>query len=115
MPQTLTRAFTISGLPLTEPLRPVGDDCGGDTYARLLGRLDLLGASFHVEADQVQMVNEDNEPDDNGDRQESVLPGELCHYTELVNLAGSGEPFETVEIPGLPGRRYVLYIYPFCA
>ena len=92
----------------------IGDDCGGDPYARLLGRLDLLGASFHVEADQVNTVDEDNEQDADGDAQDSVLPGELCHYPELVNLAG-GAPLETVEIPGLPGRRYVLYVYPFCA
>ena len=114
MPDVQDKVFAIPGLNLTEPLRPIGGDCGGDPYARLLGRLDLLGASFHVEADQVHDVPSDDPDDPNGVFQCPALPDEQCHYPGLFNLAGGVEPFETIEIPGLPGRQFVLYIYPFC-
>ena len=111
-PASTQQAFAIPGLNLTEPLRPVGD--GDDPCARLLGRMDLGHASFHVEADQVRMARDEDDPDTAGETQQSILGSEECHYEELVELAGGYEPFETVEIPGLPGREYVLYIYPFC-
>jgi hypothetical protein len=112
MPKTRPQAFTIPGLILTDPLRPIGE--GKNRNARLLGRLDLLGASFHVEADQVQDVPSDDPDDPHAVFQRAVLPEDECHYGDIFNLAGGGEPFETIDIPGLPGRRFVLYVYPFC-
>ena len=111
MPETTPQTFTIPGLTLTDPLRPIGE--GKDRNARLLGRLDLLGASFHVEADQVQDVPSDDPDDPHAVFQQPGLPEEECHYADLFDLAGAGEPLETIEIPGLPGRRFVLYLYPF--
>jgi hypothetical protein len=59
-------------------------------------------------------VPSDDPDDPHAVFQRPVLPEDECHYSELFDLAGGGEPFETVEIPGLPGRQFVLYIYPFC-
>jgi len=100
--------FTIPGLNLINPVRPISE--GKDPLVRLLGRMDLGDTSFHVEAEQVHMV-----PDDaGGEYQESMVPDVESRYASMADAAGGDGPFETIEIPGLPGRNYVLFIYPFC-
>lgn len=104
--------FFIPGLTLTKPLHPVGNMAAGDAdpLCRLSGQMEICGASFFVEAEEVRMA-----PDPaGGECQESASPEQVEHLSDLGNMVGGDGPFETIEIPGLPGRRYVLYMFPFC-
>lgn len=76
------------------------DEDNGAGPTRLLGHVRILGCDFHAEA----FLTEGPE-------------GNLVRFDDLDHLAavsgGDGE-FQTVEIPGFPGR-WVVAIYPFDA
>jgi len=69
------------------------------------GRVDLLGASFHVDLYEVQMVDGGEE----GPQQE-VINVEESKLEELQDLNGGYEPLETIT---LNGKTYVMCIYPY--
>ena len=80
-----------------EPLHPIGPD--DNPKARLLGCVRILGTLFHVNAEQVQDVN---------DEQTTVLPEGDTFGPEIWELtAGAGQ---TVTIEG---REYLLVISPY--
>ena len=91
--QTMMPAITWE-----RPLRPIG--INGDSEARLLGTVSILGADFHVEACEVKYLN-DGEQVSKQDSSENYLD-------EVLNIVqGSAQ---TVMING---REYVLFITPY--
>ena len=95
----------IPGLTFADPLKAVGPD--DNPECRLWGRIDLLGASFHVDLYQVHEVD-----DGEGGTNQEVVNEEHCKYSDLMTLNGGYEPLATIT---LNGKTYVMCIYPFCA
>jgi len=95
--------YDIPSLTFTDPLKAIGPD--DNPECRLWGRIDLLGASFHVDLYEVQMVDGGEE----GPQQE-VINVEESKLEELQDLNGGYEPLETIT---LNGKTYVMCIYPY--
>lgn len=87
------------------PLRPVGD---GDPYAKLLGRIDIGDASFHIEAWEVEEV-EDAYPEYPGQTfQRAKEPDD--NWYELIAEHMTEGAGQTVKING---RDYFIVMTPY--
>lgn len=97
-------AITVGGESVQ--LLNVGD--GDEEKRRLLGRLEILGAWFHVELIQVKPPVLDEFGRDSGP-QEPEDEGLSDILGNLIVSVGSDNGLQTVQ---LEGRPYLLFIYP---
>lgn len=83
----------------TKPMRSISDDEPG---ARLLGRVSILGADFHVEAVEVKETDEGE--------QVAAFDGDQCEgwLDEVLTIVQGAAMTITIN-----GRDYVLSITPY--
>ena len=92
-------SMTLKLKVVKEP-RDVSDAKDG---SRLLGTVEIFGASHHLELLRATEIEEEGQTFENEECRE--------HYDDLQTLY-SADKYETFEIPGLEGR-YIAYMVPF--